>query len=97
MKTGRVSAAEPVADSAKLLRLEVEFGEDDKRQVVAGVAPYFPNPSDLVGRDYLFVTNIPPRTIMGLESRAMIVALSDGGTLALLTPTAAVPPGTKAS
>lgn len=48
-------------------------GTNDIRQVVSGIRAYAPV-SELVGRSYLFVTNLVPREIMGFESQAMVVA-----------------------
>ena len=63
-------------DPEKLLRLAVDFGEGEPRQVVSGIAKSM-DPLGLPGRQFAFVTNLPPRPIMGLESRAMILA-ADG-------------------
>jgi len=54
-------------------------------------------PEDLVGNTFPFVTNLPPRMMMGLESQAMILAASDENGLALLKPTFDVTLGTKLS
>lgn len=51
----------------------------------------------LVGNSFVFITNLEPRMIMGLESQAMIVAGTAEGTLALMTPTSELPAGTKLS
>jgi tRNA-binding protein len=49
-------------------------GEHEERQVVSGIAKYFPDLSQLVGKRCAFVTNLEPRKLMGLESQAMILA-----------------------
>ena len=79
IRVGRILLADIVEGSEKLLKLSVDFGEAAPRQVVSGIRAYMPL-QDLVGRTYLFVTNLQPRMIMGLESQAMIVAVggSDG-------------------
>lgn len=68
------------------------------RQIVSGIAPYFPEPEKLLGRKCIFVTNIPPRVIKGLESNGMILAVStdDGAKFSLLEPSTDIPEGTKA-
>src|SRR5258708_4511753 len=90
---GEIASAERIEGSDKLLKLKVNFGAE-KRQVLSGIAAYFPDPSELVGKRVAFATNLAPRMMMGLESRAMILA-SGGGEepLSLLTSTAA--PGSK--
>lgn len=73
IRVGEILSAEPVAGSEKLLRLEVNFGTE-KRQVVSGIAKHFPDPQILVGKRCAFATNLAPRTMMGLESQAMLLA-----------------------
>lgn len=71
--------------------------EHEIRQIISGIAPYFPDPQTLVGRKFMFVTNIPPRIIKGLESNGMILAVStDSGTFSLLEPNLEIPEGTRA-
>jgi methionyl-tRNA synthetase len=71
--------------------------ERDIRQVVSGIAEYFEDPQQLVNKRCPFVTNLEPRTIRGLQSQAMIVAVhTPEGAFSILEPTGAeVPPGTK--
>lgn len=97
MRLGRICTVERVPDTDKLLRLTVDFGESEPRQVVSGIALYLADPHVLVGRVCPFVTNLDPRTIRGLESQAMIVAVhSDQGAFSILEPTmASLEPGTK--
>ncbi|MEK7179848.1 MAG: hypothetical protein AAB706_00045 [Patescibacteria group bacterium] len=70
--------------------------EQDIRQVVSGIAEFFPDPTALNGTSAPFVTNIEPRVIRGLESQAMILAVrSESGTFSFLYPSFEVPPGSK--
>ena len=78
IKIGEIKSAEKIEGSDKLLKLKVNFGSEE-RQVLSGIAAYFPEPQDLVGKKYPFVTNLAPRTIMGLESQAMILATGGDG------------------
>lgn len=94
IKIGKILSAENVEGSEKLLKLSVNFGEENPRQVISGIGKQYPDPSVLVGASHPFVTNLEPRMIMGLESQAMIFAASHEGTLALMSPTVDVPPGT---
>jgi methionyl-tRNA synthetase len=77
LSVGQIMLAEPVKGSSKLLRLEVDFGELGKRQVVSGIAEYY-KPESLIFKKAIFVVNLEPRKIMGLESQAMILAAKDG-------------------
>jgi len=97
MRIGTIRAAERVLDTDKLLKLTVDFGEEEPRQVISGIAEYFEEPRTLVGISCPFVTNLEPRTIRGLESQAMIVAVhTNDGLFSILEPTeASVPPGAK--
>jgi methionyl-tRNA synthetase len=96
VKVGTVLVAEAVPDTEKLLRLEVDFGEESgSRQIVSGIATYA-EPSSLVGRQLAFVTNLAPRTLRGLESNGMLFAVGDDESFAFLTPDRTVPPGTAA-
>lgn len=93
---GTVLHAERVPDTDKLIRLEVDFDESDgPRQIVSGIAAYT-QPENLLGRQLAFVTNLEPRTIRGLESNGMLLAVGEGGTFAFLSPDRLVPPGTRA-
>jgi len=74
IKVGAILTAEKVENSEKLLRLSVDFGEPLPRQVISGIAKTFTEPSKLAGKQFLFVTNLEPRKIMGMESQAMILA-----------------------
>jgi len=88
MKIGKVLSVERVPETDKLLRLEVDFGEDEPRQVVSGINEYFEDIQTLVGIKCPFVTNLEPRKIRGLESQAMILAVStDDKVFSILEPT----------
>jgi methionyl-tRNA synthetase len=67
------------------------------RQIVSGIAMYFPDPAVLVGKTCMFVTNLEPRVIRGVESNGMIFAVSTPqGGFSLLEPNGSIPPGTMA-
>lgn len=94
IKIGTVLSAEPVPESDKLLRLEVDLGEEVTRQIISGIASYVA-PQDLVGRQFPFITNLEPRVIRGLVSNGMILAVGEGETFALLSPSRPVDPGSR--
>src|SRR3990167_1847829 len=89
-RVGEIVSAEPILGSDKLLKLRVNFG-DHERQVLSGIAKFFPDPAQLVGKRVPFVTNLAPRTMMGLESQAMILATGgeEGNPFSLFESTAA--------
>jgi methionyl-tRNA synthetase len=95
LRVAEVLDAEPVAKSKKLLKLTVKLG-DETRTVVAGIAQHY-RPEALRGRKVVVVANLEPTTLMGVESNGMVLAGSEGETLALLTPDRDLPPGAKVS
>ncbi|MEK7567690.1 MAG: methionine--tRNA ligase [Patescibacteria group bacterium] len=95
IKIGEIKSAEKIEGSDKLLKLSVDFGEEKLRQVLSGIAKYVTAES-LVGLKCPFITNLPIRVLMGLESQAMIMAASsDSGEFTLLKADHKIPPGTK--
>lgn len=117
IKAGKILSAEKIPDTDKLLKLSVDFAEtkevvdeagnkttvSNPRQIVSGISMYFPDPSILVGKTCMFVTNLEPRMIKGYESNGMLFALSTSatpgnptGNFSLLEPNQTIPVGTKA-
>ena len=96
VKIGTVVSCEKVPDTDKLLRLLVDVGEAEPRQIVSGIAAYVESPESLIGRQLAFVTNLAPRKLRGLESNGMLFAVGEGDTFAFVTPDRPVPPGTAA-
>ncbi len=96
IRAGKVITAEPVEGSEKLLKLSVDFNEENPRQIVSGIAKHV-KPEDLTGTICAFVTNLEPREIMGLKSEAMIMAVSgeneNGNFFSLLKIDGDTPPG----
>jgi methionyl-tRNA synthetase len=90
---GVVREAERVPKSKKLVRLMVDLGEPELRQIVAGIAGRY-EPESLVGRRIVVVANLQPAKLMGVESRGMLLAASVDGEPYLLSPDGEVPPGT---
>jgi methionyl-tRNA synthetase len=76
LRVGQVQVAEPIKGADRLLRLEVNLG-DEVRQIVAGIAGAY-EPEKLIGRKVVIVANLQPRKLRGLESNGMIVAASVG-------------------
>lgn len=93
IRIGKILSAEKVPETDKLLRLEVDFAEEKPRQVVSGIAEYFPDPNVLVGKKSAFVTNLEPRTIRGLESQAMILGSKNENGFAFMSPHLDMPEG----
>lgn len=95
LRVGHIVSAEPIPKSKKLLKLSVDIGTE-KRTIVSGISPEFPDPNVLVGKRVLIVANLKPAKLMGVESHGMIlVAHLDQG-LELISFTEALP-GAKVS
>ena len=93
LRVGEIIACEPVPKSNKLLKETVKFG-DEVRTVVSGIAKHY-SPEEMVGKKVVFVTNLAPRKICGIESQGMIMAAEDeNGNLSLIVPEKDVPSGT---
>lgn len=95
IKIGKILEVEIVRDADKLLRLTVDLGEEEPRQIVSGIREYFEDEQVLVGKRCSFASNLEPRTIRGLESNGMIVAAvdKDGGGFSLLEVSDNISPG----
>ncbi len=95
LKTGKVMKCEAVKGSSKLLRLEVDLGEEAPRQVIAGIGKKY-MPEELEGKTVIIVSNLKPASLMGLESRGMLLAATDSdGVLSILTTGREIKPGAK--
>lgn len=92
LRVAKIVEAERVEDSDKLIKLQVDLG-DERRQIVAGIAQFY-EPEELVGKMIVVVTNLEPRTLRGVESHGMLLA-ADGGENGpvLLMPEKEVPSG----
>ena len=86
LQVGRVLECTNVPKSKKLLQFRLSFGKDGERTILSGIAQYYPNPEELVGRQIVAVTNLKPRPMMGIESHGMILsAVDDNGNLRLVS------------
>jgi len=94
LKIAEILSAEKIDKSDKLLKLQVDLG-DDKRQVVAGIAQSY-EPNSLVGKKIVFVANLKPAKLFGVESQGMILAIEDeNGKLIVIEAESHVSAGTK--
>jgi methionyl-tRNA synthetase len=94
---GKILSVERVQETDKLLKLSVDLGEGSPRTIVSGIAEYFPDSSALVGKKCMFVANLEPRTIRGIDSQGMILAVAtEDGKFSLLEPSSDLPPGARA-
>ena len=73
LRVGEVLKVEEVEKSEKLLRLTVDFGEEETRNILSGIKQWY-TPEDLVNKQFIFVFNLEPRKMMGEESQGMLLA-----------------------
>jgi methionyl-tRNA synthetase len=73
LRVALIEAAERIPKSDKLLKIEVLLDEDEKRQVVAGIAEHY-EPDQLIGKKVLFVANLKPVKLRGVQSQGMLLA-----------------------
>jgi methionyl-tRNA synthetase len=96
LRVGLVRTAEKVPKKDKLLKLSVDVGEPEPRQIVAGLALTFTDPAALVGQRVVVVANLAPRDFgKGLVSHGMLLASGPSENLYLATVPADVAPGSK--
>ncbi|MDD5547671.1 MAG: methionine--tRNA ligase subunit beta [Candidatus Pacebacteria bacterium] len=100
LRTGKILEAERVEGSDKLIKMKVDFGsaeidEPKIRQIIAGIGKAY-EPENLIGRQAIFVVNLEPRSLMGLESQGMILAATnEDGLPVILMPEKEVGTGSK--
>lgn len=93
LRVAQVLEAERVEGTDKLLKLQLDVG-DERRQIVAGVAESYP-PEDMVGKRIVIVANLKPARIRGIVSDGMLLAADLDGKPIVATFDRDVPPGTR--
>lgn len=90
MRVGTIVEVEPIPETDKLLRCQIDFGEVDEngekklRQIISGIKEYYPDVSVLINKQVLYIVNLAPRTIKGFESNGMLMAVGDDKPIFLL-------------
>ena len=96
LKVGTIVSAEKVPKADKLLKLEVDMG-NEKRIIVSGIALHF-NPADITGKQVVVVANLAPRKMRGIESNGMILMAEDEtGKLYFVSPETVIASGSGVS
>ena len=96
LKIGTIVEAVEVPKSKKLLKLQVDVGEESPRQILAGIKEFY-SASELVGTQACVVANLKPAKLMGMLSEGMLLAAKDENGLSLLRPETKKISGTKVS
>ena len=98
LKVATVLECKPHGNADKLLVLQVELANGEKRQICAGLRQHY-QPEQLVGKQIIVVANLAPRTMRGEISQGMLLAATDAATQKVIvaSPSEAVAPGSKVS
>ncbi len=95
IRVAEVKEVAKVKGSDKLLKFRLDAGDGQDRQILSGIAKYYPNEQELVGKKVQIVANLKPRKMMGLLSQGMILSAEHGDNLTLLTVDPSVPNGSQ--
>ncbi len=95
LRIGEVISVEPIPGASRLLKVQVDLGEE-QRDLVAGLSEYY-TAEELIGQKVVVVTNLKPASIRGVLSQGMMlgVGCSGGQDVALLTTNKDVPNGAR--
>ena len=85
IRVAEVKEVSKVEGSDKLLQFRLDAGDGEDRQILSGIAKYYPNEQELVGKKVQIVANLKPRKMMGRISQGMILSAEHGDQLTLLT------------
>ncbi len=95
IRVGTVLECEKVPKADKLLRFLLDDGIG-KRTILSGIAAYYPNPEELVGKQVCFIANLEPRKLRGIMSEGMILSAENAdGSLSLIQTSKEVKPGSQ--
>jgi len=92
LRVGKVVAIDALSGSEKLYKMTVDLGDEyGKKTILAGVKPWYTK-TRLLGKNFIFIANLEPRTMMGSESQGMMLAV-DGEKPLLIPVTKTAKPG----
>ena len=96
IRVGLVKDCQRVPKSKKLLQFTIDDGTGQERTICSGIAAFYEQPEELIGKRILFVANFAPRKMMGIESQGMILSAVDADeSLSVVTTTKDVKPGSQ--
>ncbi|WP_373760188.1 methionine--tRNA ligase [Streptococcus ferus] len=93
IRVAEVIEVSKVDGSDKLLKFRLDAGDEENRQILSGIAQFYPQEQELVGKKLQIVANLKPRKMMGLISQGMILSAEHKGQLTVLTVDPSVPNG----
>lgn len=84
LQVAEILAVAQVKGSNKLLAFTLDLGEKEPRQILSGIAVFYPKPQELVGKKVLAVTNLKPRKMLGQLSQGMLLSSEKNGVVKLV-------------
>ena len=95
IRVGHIKNCEKVKKAKKLLKFTLDDGSGTDRTIISGIATFY-EPEELIGKDVLFIANLAPRKLMGIESQGMILSAENfDGSLSVTTTLKEVKPGSQ--
>jgi methionyl-tRNA synthetase len=85
LRVAKILQAERVENSQKLIKLQVDLGEEEKRTIVAGIGEKY-EPEELIGQLIVVVSNLEPKEIKGIKSEGMLLAVDSKNGPVLIVP-----------
>lgn len=93
LKVAEIKEVSKVEGADKLLKFRLDAGDEGDRQILSGIAQWYPNPEELVGKKVIAVTNLKPRKMRGEVSQGMLLSAEFGETVQLITVSENIPNG----
>lgn len=93
LKVAEIKEVSKVEGADKLLKFRLDAGDEGDRQILSGIAQWYPNPEELVGKKAIAVTNLKPRKMRGEVSQGMLLSAEFGETVQLITVSENIPNG----
>ncbi len=83
LRVAKIVSAEPIEGADKLLKLTLDVGELGERTIAAGIKTWY-SPEQLVGKTIVYLANLEPRMLRGVESQGMLIAAGEAEAVLLL-------------
>ena len=93
LKVAQITSAGHVEGADKLLKFHMDDGTEEGRQILSGIAEWYPDPSVLVGKKVLIVANLKPRKMRGEVSQGMLLSAEKDGNVTVVTVPDSLVPG----
>jgi len=94
LRVGKIIKVEDHPNADKLYILTVDLGEEKERTIVAGLKNHYKK-EELENKQGIFIANLEPITLRGIESNGMTLAVSDENNVFIIQPEKEIKPGTK--